>query len=158
MWEFFNNFGDYFNIPSFKLEELHASLTFGSDSQPLFPHEKKANEEEEQDWEEYITNKTVAEQGFGLINSLNMAIVSCFFKEVRDQHEESGDRNEAKDSSNHSDDALLQAVIKYFEKGCASEATHWPEFIRIILKSKRYSFAPLSRAIESLCDDKLAGC
>jgi hypothetical protein len=47
VWEFFNNFGDYFNIPSFKLEELHASLTFGSDSQPLFPHEKKANEDEE---------------------------------------------------------------------------------------------------------------
>jgi len=61
VWEFFNNFGDYFNIPSFKLEELHASLTFGSDSQPLFPHEKKASEEEEQDWEEFITNKTVAE-------------------------------------------------------------------------------------------------
>ena len=87
-----------------------------------------------------------------------MAIVSSFFKEVRDQHEENGDKNEAKDSSNHSDDALLQAVIKYFEKGCASEGTHWPEFIRIILKSKRYSFAPLSRAIEGLCDEKLAGC
>ena len=93
-----------------------------------------------------------------MINSLHMAIVSSFFNEIRDQHEENGDKNEAKDQSNHTNDALLQAVIKYFEKGCSSEATHWPEFIRIILRSKRYSFAPLPRAIETLCDDKLAGC
>jgi hypothetical protein len=76
-----------------------------------------------------------------------MAAVQTFFKEVRDQHEENGDKNEGKDSSEHSNDSLLQAVLKYFEKGCASEAFHWPEFIRIILKSKRFSFSPLSPLI-----------
>jgi len=37
VWEFFNNFSDYFELPSFKLEELQAALSFGSDGQPLFP-------------------------------------------------------------------------------------------------------------------------
>jgi hypothetical protein len=29
VWEFFNNFSDYFNISTFKLEELQTSLAFG---------------------------------------------------------------------------------------------------------------------------------
>ena len=48
VWEFFNNFSDYFNIPSFKLEELHASLAFGSDGQPLFLSEKKNESDNEE--------------------------------------------------------------------------------------------------------------
>jgi hypothetical protein len=28
IWEFFNNFKDYFNIPNFKLEELQAALNY----------------------------------------------------------------------------------------------------------------------------------
>ena len=41
------------------------------------------SDDEEPDWDEFITNKTVAEQGYGLINSLHMAAVECFFKEIR---------------------------------------------------------------------------
>jgi len=43
------------------------------------------------------------------------------------------------------------AVIKYFEKG-SGEKEHWPELIRIILKSKRFSFYPLSEKMAKICD------
>ena len=61
IWEFFNNFSDYFNLAPFKLEELQASLTFASDGKPIFPKSDSIDENEEQDWEDQITNKTVLE-------------------------------------------------------------------------------------------------
>jgi hypothetical protein len=42
-----------------------------------------------------------------LLNSLHLAAIQCFFKEVRDQHEENGEKGETKDSTFHSNDALL---------------------------------------------------
>ncbi len=72
-----------------------------------------------------------------------MAAVDCFFKEVRDNQEEGAGQAD-KDATNYNNDALLIAVLKYFEKECYNESTHWPEFLRIILKSKRYSFGHLS--------------
>lgn len=159
VWEFFNNFNDFFEIPSFKIEELQAALTIGQEGQTLFPHDKKNDsDEEEQDWEEYITNKTLAEYGISLINTLHIAAVQSFFKDIRDSLEENKDKADAKDFTDHSNDVLLQAVLKYFDKGSSSEASHWPELIRIILKSKSFSFLPLSGLLETLCDEKLAGC
>lgn len=47
-------------------------------------------------------------------------------------------------------------MIKYFEKG--GEQHHWPEFIRIIIKSKRFSMHPLNKKVQNICDEKLANC
>lgn len=88
IWEFFNNFSEFFNLAPFKLEELQASLSLASDAKPLFTMPESIDENEEQDWEEQITNKTVVEQGFGLINSLHMTAVDSFFKEARATMEE----------------------------------------------------------------------
>lgn len=109
------------------------------------------NEGEEPEWEDYITNKTVAEQGFGLINSLHLAVIECFFEEVKNstiEKEKGGATGEGKDSSGqvYSEDKLILAVTKYFEKG-SGEQYHWPELIRLILKSRSFSMSPLTDRI-----------
>lgn len=58
--------------------------------------------------------------------------------------------------SDVADDQLLQAVMKYFEKG-QSDAFYWPEFIRIVFKSKQFSFH-LSDSMKTICDEKLSNC
>lgn len=90
VWEFFTNFADFFKIAIFKLEELQAALMLGEDGQPLFDIPKDLAEGEEPDWEDQISNKTVIESGFGLINTLMLASVDCFFNEAQNNSEEKG--------------------------------------------------------------------
>jgi hypothetical protein len=102
----------------------------------------------------------VAEQGFGLLNSLHISAIECFFREIRESQENAkkgGESTKDTNDSNYSDDQLLLAVLKYFEKG-QSEGFYWPEFIRLILKSKRFSFHPMSDRLRTICDEKLANC
>ncbi len=47
IWEFFNNFADFFNLPPFKLEELQASLSFAQNGSPIFPKTESIDENEE---------------------------------------------------------------------------------------------------------------
>jgi DDT domain len=98
IWEFFTNFADFFNIATFKIEELQAALFLAADGQPLFDPPQNLAEGEEPDWEDYISNKTVIESGFGLVNSLMLAIVDCFFNEAKNNTEEKG--AETKDTTN----------------------------------------------------------
>jgi hypothetical protein len=35
IWEFFKNFCDFLKVQPFKLEELYAALTFGTDGAPI---------------------------------------------------------------------------------------------------------------------------
>jgi hypothetical protein len=97
VWEFFNNFSDFFELATFKLEELHAALSFAQDGKPIFEAsqsgESAEKEEEEIDWEDYISNKTVGEQGFGLLNTLHIKSIECFFKEVKNQAEDKQGNN-----------------------------------------------------------------
>jgi hypothetical protein len=46
--------------------------------------------------------------------------------------------------------------MKYFEKG-PCDAFYWPEFIRLIFKSKQFAFH-LSDSMKKICDEKLANC
>jgi hypothetical protein len=46
--------------------------------------------------------------------------------------------------------------MRYFEKG-QSDHFYWPEFIRIIFKSKQFSFH-LSDSMKKICDEKLSNC
>ena len=87
-----------------------------------------------------------------------MSLVECFFKEIREQVEErkkAATAGEAKDIDEDIEDELLLSVIKYFEVG-SGEKEHWPELVRIILKSKRFSFTPLSEDMTKICDERLA--
>ena len=139
IWEFFTNFADFFKIATFKLEELQAALTLGHHGQPLFDPPKDLKDDEEPPWEDYITNKTVLEQGFGLVNTLMLAIVDCFFSEAKNNSEEKGSDIKETQAGYYSDDKLLSAVIRYFDGSKQAQEYHWPEFVRIILKSKRFS-------------------
>ena len=115
---------------------------------------KPLEDDEEQEWEEHISNKTFTESGFGLLNQLHLAVVDCFFRELRDTEE--GKPVEAKENGQEvTDDQLVIADVKYFEEG---ESQHWPELLRIVMKSKRFSFNPLSDQVRKICDEQLSSC
>jgi len=152
VWEFFSNFAEYFELASFKVEELHGALSFKAGQVFDIP----AALEGEPDWEDYISNKSVTETGFGLLNTLHLAAVEQFFKDIR----ETADHAQAaqdKESADFSEDQLLNAVVKYFEKG-SGEEHHWTELVRIIFKSKRFTIHPLTPELRTLCDEKLSVC
>lgn len=117
---------------------------YGGNSGDIFPLSKQLEDDEEQEWDEVISNKTFIESGFGLINQLMMTVVECFFRELRDTEEQKKPQVEPEPGQEVADDQLVLAVIKYFEEG---EQQHWPELIRIIMKSKRFSFTPLSHPL-----------
>lgn len=75
----------------------------------------------------------MAEQGFGLINAIHVAIVNVFMNELKHLEEKNKAANEAanKDNPDEEDDILIEEVRKNFEK----PDLLWPELLRLILKS-----------------------
>lgn len=111
-------------------------------------------DDEEQDWEEQNNNKTVAEQGFNLVNAIHIAILNIFIEELKNKDEKvksSGDTGKDKEEEG---ETLDSSIIKYVEK----PELVWPEMIRLILKSqKNFDFYPLDQQMQEICD-KLCSC
>lgn len=72
MWEFFNNFKDFLDIPKLSLEELQAALGFTTDANEPDLIEaqfiKRDNELEPFSWEQRMTMKEIREHGIDLVN------------------------------------------------------------------------------------------
>lgn len=76
IWEFCNNFSDFLDTPTFKLEELKAALTYTETNDPNA--NLKMSEEQELEWNEQMRVKHIREKGLQMINALHTALVTCF--------------------------------------------------------------------------------
>ena len=77
LWEFFNNFKDFLDIPKFSLEELQAALKFSADaSDPgqLEAQFERGDDVEPFTWEQRMTMKEIRDSGFNLVSSLHGAL------------------------------------------------------------------------------------
>ena len=78
LWEFFNNFKDFLDIPKFSLEELQAALKFNVDANDAELLEacfdRGDDELEPFTWEQRMTMKEIRESGFNLINQLHSSL------------------------------------------------------------------------------------
>lgn len=76
-----------------------------------------------------MVNKTVSEQGLGLITAIHVSIFKTFFNELKHQSERQKSESGAKDYDEKDDD-LLEEIYSIIDK----PEILWPEMIRLILK------------------------
>lgn len=76
IWEFCNNFSDFLNTPTFKLEELKAALSYSEENDPNT--NLKISEEQELEWNEQMRVKHIREKGLHMINSIHTSLAQCF--------------------------------------------------------------------------------
>lgn len=76
IWEFCNNFNDYMDTPTFKLEELKCALQYNEQDDANINMNTK--DEMEVDWNEQMRIKHIREKGLHMINNLHTAIVTCY--------------------------------------------------------------------------------
>jgi hypothetical protein len=76
IWEFCNNFNDYMDTPTFKLEELKCALSYSDQDDPNANMNVK--DENELEWSEQMRVKHIREKGLHMVNSLHTALVKCF--------------------------------------------------------------------------------
>lgn len=135
IWEFLNNFCDFMSLQPFRLEELQLALSFSEKQVQLYSQDPAA---EDQDWEEQINNKTVAKQGFDLVNAIHIAVLDVFVSELKHKDEKLRAADGA--AKEEEGDTLLDDIRKYVDK----PELVWPEMLRLILKSqKNFDFFPL---------------
>jgi hypothetical protein len=86
LWEFFNNFKDFLDIPKFSLEELEAALRFtvnANDAEALEACFDRADcEIEPFNWEQRMTMKEIRESGFNLVNQLHTALARLIISDL----------------------------------------------------------------------------
>ena len=116
IWEFCNNFADYLETPSFKIEDLRIALTFQT------PSESSIAEESELDWHEQMTLQQVREKGLNLINELHTALSKCYLNEIV---------NNPKDQYTNTELILIS-----LEKLIKDKDVIWPELCRLVLKNR----------------------
>lgn len=89
-----------------------------------------------------MSQKAVAEGGFGLITNMHVALLKKFLDEVG-PHEKKGnnpDADKQKAIDDEEEDQLLAAAKKHVE----NYEIVWPEMIRLVLTSThRFDFHPL---------------
>jgi len=80
IWEFFNNFSDFFNIANFTIQELQSALSFTHSSDEIhqsFYQEIDSSQEitnevlQGYDWHQKCTINEIRERGFHLINQIH---------------------------------------------------------------------------------------
>lgn len=76
IWEFCNNFNDYLDTPSFKLEDLKCALSYSEAEDPN--SNLTVQEEQQLDWNEQMRVRHVREKGLHLINALHTSLVTCY--------------------------------------------------------------------------------
>lgn len=76
VWEFFNNFNDFLKSKEFKIEELQAALSFTQKAEDVKIYNYE--DEDEMNWDEKVSQASVAEQGFSLVSSLHITLLNCF--------------------------------------------------------------------------------
>jgi DDT domain len=76
IWEFCNNFNDYLDTPTFKLEELKCALSYSEQD------DANLMDEMEIDWNEQMRLKHIREKGLHMINCLHTALVTCFLDDL----------------------------------------------------------------------------
>mmetsp|Transcript_2210 Transcript_2210/g.2908 ORF Transcript_2210/g.2908 Transcript_2210/m.2908 type:complete len:104 (+) Transcript_2210:1103-1414(+) len=72
IWEFCNNFNEFLDTPSFKIEELAACLTYRKESDERF--QMSTDEVYDLDWTEQMQIRHIEEKGFHMVNHLLTAI------------------------------------------------------------------------------------
>lgn len=76
IWEFCNNFCEYLQTPTFKLEDLKCALSYSEQEDPIA--HLSIQGESELEWSEQMRVKHIREKGLHIINSLHAALVTCF--------------------------------------------------------------------------------
>lgn len=157
LWEFFNNFSDFLNLPTFSLTELQAALSFtlsGDQVQTAFECDIDSSQEITNDpfqgytWHQKCTINEIKEHGFNLINQLHSALVRalCTDLEILNSNNESGQNTanvknihqhtalfggkSAHAPDTHENGMLINSIIKMEE--CTLEKL-WPELIRLLV-------------------------
>lgn len=86
LWEFFNNFKDFLDIPKFSLDELQAALKFDADANDpelLEARFDRGDDEEEPfTWEQRMTMKEIRESGIDLINQLHSSLARVIISDL----------------------------------------------------------------------------
>ena len=76
IWEFCNNFSEFLDTPSFKMEELRAALVY------KFAEDERMEYDEEEfgqmTWNEQMEVRHIREKGFHIFNRLHSALADCF--------------------------------------------------------------------------------
>jgi len=77
IWEFCNNFNEFLDTPSFKLEELASCLRYGPESDERM--KMSLSEVESQlDWTEQMQLKHIREKGFHMVNHLMTSLAERY--------------------------------------------------------------------------------
>lgn len=175
LWEFFNNFSDYLNLPTFSLTELEAALNFTrADDQvhSAFECELDSSQEITNDpfqgytWHQKCTITEIKEHGFNLVNQLHCAVIKALRTdlEILNSNNESGQNavnvknihsynalfgsKSSPVPDNHQNALLINSILKMDE--CSTEQL-WPELIRLLVvhSDERHDFD-----LESLNDSQ----
>lgn len=91
VWESFNNFSDFFNIPTFSLTELQAALSFNYAEDRVhtaFEQEIDSSQEITSDpfqgytWPQRCSIQQIKESGFHLINQIHITLIEAIIKDI----------------------------------------------------------------------------
>ena len=91
VWESFNNFSDFFNIPQFSLSELQAALAFSYSEDRVhtaFEQEIDSSQEITSDpfqgytWPQRCSIQQIKESGFNLINQIHITLIEAILKDI----------------------------------------------------------------------------
>ena len=129
IWEFCNNFNEFLDTPSFKIEELAACLTYEKEGDPRFS--LSFEEIEDLEWTEQMQIRHINEKGFHMVNHLLTAITQCYLRDLFPEDQASGQAAQAAISSGGEKQNQILASI---DKLIADKQKLWPEIVRMILK------------------------
>ena len=93
IWEFGNNFSEFLQTQTFKIEQLAACLRYTKASDPRFD---LSNEEaEDLDWTEKMQIKHIEEKGFHMLNNLFTALAKCYLRDLFPEDQQPGQSAQA---------------------------------------------------------------
>lgn len=94
IWEFFNNFSDFFQIPVFDLAELQASLAFNDEPSQVQTHFEQDVESSQElsndplqgyDKNQRCTIEEIRENGFNLVNQIHLVLMRAICTDIEDK-------------------------------------------------------------------------
>ena len=88
IWEFCNNFNEFLDTPSFKIEELAACLAYEKEGDSRLS--LSVDEIEDLDWTEQMQIRHINEKGFHMVNHLLTAITQCYLRDLFPEDQASG--------------------------------------------------------------------
>lgn len=139
IWEFFNNFSDFLEIPMFNLEELQASLSFVSQTDRVrdsFIKDIGSQEEITDDplqgfnWNQQSTIQEIQENGFNLLNQMHLALVKAIFNNIDQIYSNQTSSSVQQDTNENS--MLIQLIMSINKEDCNQEKV-WTEMIRLLV-------------------------